>query len=86
MFLVDKKCPQKGENMTNTELLKKKISDSGLKKSHIAKCVGISRGMLNKKINNESAFNQYQIEKICQVLNITSLKEKELIFFANDVD
>ena len=39
--------------MTNTELLKKKISDSGLKKSHIAKCVGISRGMLNKKINKK---------------------------------
>ena len=72
--------------MTNTELLEQKISDSGLKKSYIAKYVGISRGLLSKKIKNESAFNQYQIEKLCRVLNITSLQDKEQIFFANGVD
>lgn len=68
--------------MTNTDLLNKKIEQSGLKVGFIANYVGISRQLLWKKINNQSSFNQYEIEKICSVLKIKSLKEKEDIFFA----
>ena len=68
--------------MTNTELLKEKIDKSGLKISFIADFVGISRQLLWKKINNLTPFNQYEIDKMCEVLRITSLKEKEAIFFA----
>ena len=68
--------------MTNTDLLKEKIEKSGLKMGFIADYVGISRQLLWKKVNNLTPFNQYEIDKICEVLHITSLKEKEAIFFA----
>ena len=68
--------------MTNTELLKEKIANSGFKLLYIAEYVGISRQALWSRINNLTPFNQYEIEKMCAVLNITSLREKEAIFFA----
>lgn len=52
----------------------------------IAEFVGLSRSGLNNKINNLRPFNQYEIEKMCTVLRITSTKEKEAIFFAKYVD
>lgn len=72
--------------MTNTELLKDKIQKSGLKMSFIADALEISRQLLWKKVNNLTPFNQYEIEKLCKLLNITSLREKERIFFASIVD
>ena len=68
--------------MTNTEMLKGVIYESGLKVGFIADFVGISRQTLWNKVNNVSPFNQYEIEKLCTVLRITSLKQKEDIFFA----
>ena len=68
--------------MTNSELLKKAIEESGLKVGFIADFVGISRQLLWKKINNLTPFNQYEIDKMCDVLKITSLRQKESIFFA----
>jgi hypothetical protein len=68
--------------MTNTELLKKEILESGLKIGFIADYVGISRQLLWKKVNNLTPFNQYEIDRMCDVLKITSLKKKEAIFFA----
>ena len=68
--------------MTNSELLKKIIDESGLKIGFIADYVGISRQLLWKKINNLTPFNQYEIDKMCDVLRITSLRQKESIFFA----
>lgn len=72
--------------MTNTKLLREKIESSGLKLKFIAEFVGLSRAGLNNKINNLRPFNQYEIEKMCVVLRITSTKEKEAIFFAKCVD
>lgn len=72
--------------MTNTNLLKLKIRDSGLKLFNISQKMGISRQTLWKKINNKVAFDQYEIEKLCVILNITDLYEKEKIFFAKVVD
>ena len=72
--------------MTNTNLLKLKIRDSGLKLFNILQKMGISRQTLWKKINNKVAFDQYEIEKLCVILNITDLYEKERIFFAKVVD
>lgn len=69
--------------MTNTELLKRIINESGLKISFIADKVGIPRQTLWKKINNKSSFNQNEIAAMCDVLKITKLKDKEAIFFAN---
>lgn len=72
--------------MTDTLLLKKKIEESGLKVSFIAQYVGLSRAGLYKKINNLSSFTQSEIVKMCHVLQIRSIHEKEAIFFAMHVD
>lgn len=68
--------------MTNSDLLKQAIEESGLKIGFIASFVGISRQLLWKKVNNLTPFNQYEIDKMCEVLKITSLRQKESIFFA----
>ena len=67
--------------MTNTEMLKQKIALSGYKLEFIAKQIGITRQALSKKINNRSEFDQGEILKLCDVLKITSLREKEELFF-----
>lgn len=68
--------------MTNTALLKKKIADSGLKKGYIADELGVSRLTLRTRIAGESDFRAYEIATLCEILNITSLQEKNNIFFA----
>lgn len=72
--------------MTNTRALKEYIDKRGLKLSYVAKTVGLSRQQLSKKINNMATFNQFEIEKLCELLNIDALEEKERIFFAKEVN
>lgn len=69
--------------MTNVYLLKKRIDASGLKIGYIANQLGISRQLLWKKINNITPFNQYEIYKLCTILKIETLEEKESIFFTH---
>ena len=69
--------------MTNTNLLRQKIEESGLKLQFIADKLGISRATLTAKINGTSEFNQTEIQTLCDLLNIKSLKEKNSIFFFN---
>ena len=68
--------------MTNTTLLEEKINDSGLKKSYIAKTIGITAFSLAKKIRNENEFKASEINGLCILLKIDSAEEKERIFFA----
>ena len=68
--------------MTDTALLKDIIDKSGLKMGFIAEFVGISRQALWNKVNNLSPFNQYEIDKMCEILKITGLRTKEAVFFA----
>jgi hypothetical protein len=72
--------------VTNTELLNQLIEESGLKKKYIAEQLGITGYGLQRKIENQSEFKSSEISILCNVLNITSLKQKEAIFFANQVD
>lgn len=72
--------------MTNTVLLRKIIKDSGLKLQFIAKEMDISRYTLSMKINNESEFTTSEVEKLCEILHITSLEDKNAIFFAKEVE
>ena len=71
-----------GLNVTNTSMLKDIIEKSGLKIGFIADFMGVSRQLLWKKINNQTPFNQYEIDSLCEVLRITSLRTKEAVFFA----
>lgn len=72
--------------MTNTALLKVKIKESGLKICFLASSLGLSRSGFSKKLCGLHPFNQFEIQHLCSLLNITSLEEKENIFFAQNVD
>ena len=71
--------------MTDTEKLEIRIAASGLKKSYIAKALGISRAALAKIVSNANEFKGSEINALCKLLGITSLEEKESIFFAEKV-
>lgn len=67
--------------MTNTELLKEKIEQSGYKLKYVASQLGITYYGFLKKINNETEFKASEIQTLCNLLEITKV-EKEQIFFA----
>ena len=72
--------------MTDTEKLMEYVKDSGLKLGFIAEKMGLSRFGLYKKINNESDFKAREIENLCELLHITSMSDRNRIFFAKTVD
>lgn len=67
--------------MTNTHLFKKKMKDKGLKQMFIAEKIGITSYSLSLKINNKNDFKSKEIQKICEILSINTLEEKDKIFF-----
>ena len=68
--------------MTNTEELNRLIDESGYKRKYLAERLGLTPYGMAKKINNLSEFTSSEIAGLCELLGITSLKEKERIFFA----
>lgn len=72
--------------MVSTRLLRQKIRESGLKYKNIAQKLGISAYGLQLKIDNENEFTTSQVAKLCEILEISTLREKEDIFFAKQVD
>ena len=68
--------------LTNTELLEKKIQESGLKKGYLSEKCGLTRAGFRNCVINKSEFTTSQISVLCEELGITSLREKEAIFFA----
>jgi len=69
--------------MVNTEVLNKRIADSGLKRNYIADQLGISRYAFYLKTNGRNDFTTSEVKALCNVLGITKLTEKEDIFFAD---
>lgn len=72
--------------MTDTVLLRQKLKDSGYRLQFIADKVGISRQTLSMKVNNDSEFTTGEVEKLCDLLDICDLEEKNSIFFAKEVE
>ena len=72
--------------MTDITALKTKIDGSGLKREFIAEKLGISRHALYQKANGITEFTTTEVQKLCGLLDITDLFEKERIFFASKVD
>lgn len=68
--------------MTNTELLERKIKESGKKKVYLAKKIGLTYAGFRNCCLNKADFKASQIKILCEELNITSLKEQQDIFFA----
>jgi hypothetical protein len=73
---------ERSKEVTNTRLLESKIAASGKKKSYLAERCGLSRAGFRNCCINKALFNSTQICILCEELHITSLKEKEAIFFA----
>ena len=71
--------------MTNTALLEEKILRSGKKKKYLAEKIGLTEQGFRNCRNNEAEFTASQIQILCDELNITSLKERQEIFFAVNV-
>ena len=70
------------KNLTNTELLEKKIRESGKKKGYLAEKCGLSRAGFRNCETNKANFTADHIQIWCDELDIVSLREKEAIFFA----
>lgn len=73
-------------NMTDTKQLNQLIDESGIKRKFIADQLHLSPYGLSKKINNETEFKQSEIQAICEILKIGSLKKRQEIFFTKQVD
>ena len=67
--------------MTDTILLNEIIQNSGYKRKFLAGQLGITPFGLDKKINNVTEFKASEIDKLCSLLGIKTLSEKERIFF-----
>lgn len=72
--------------MTNVELLRKKIDESGYKISYIASRLGITPQGLYLKLNGTNQFKSKEIQVLCELLDISDLYEMKSIFFATEVD
>ena len=72
--------------MTNSELLKKAIEDSGYMINWIMRQMGIkSYSTLRDKIENKQEFKASEIAKLCKILHLDGEQMSE-IFFANDAE
>lgn len=71
--------------MTNTELLRKKIEESGLKIRFIAEKIGLTYYGFSKKMNNESEFKVTEVKALCDLLKISD-SDMMKIFFTSVVE
>ena len=71
--------------MTDTKRLNDFIDAVGLKKSYIAKVMGLSVKGLWMKITNRTDFKSGEIKKLSELLGMTT-EERDAIFFAGEVD
>lgn len=69
-------------NLTNTELLKQKIEESGYRFSWIAEQLNLSPYGLRKKVGGENEFKATEIMKFQEILNISN-NERDEIFLSN---
>lgn len=71
--------------MTDVELLKQKIEESGYKIYFIAEKLGLTPQGLYLKLNNTNQFKASEIQKLCRILDITDPNEMKAIFFVEEV-
>lgn len=85
-LVIDNHQESEVNNLTNTEVLERKIRESGLKKGYLAEKCGLSRAGFRNCELNKAEFTVSQVNTLCEELGITSLREKEIIFFAKSGD
>lgn len=74
-----------GQSMTDTNLLKEKVIDSGYRLDFICKTLGITKQAWLNKVSNKSEFKQSEIVKITELLGLKQ-KEVKAIFFTLEGD
>ena len=57
-----------------------RMKECGYTQERLAQAIGISVGTMSQKLNNKAHFYHPEIQKICEVLNITG-KDVYVIFF-----
>jgi len=72
--------------MTDTIMLDDKIRANGFTMQFVAEQLGLSSYGFAKKRKNETEFTSSEITKLCKLLKIRSLREKEAIFFKRKVE
>lgn len=70
--------------MSNMNMLRDKIKDSGMPITFIARKIGISRESLYNKLNESVEFKASEICSIAKVLHLT-MEERDGIFFDDSV-
>ena len=68
--------------MLNRNLLRAAIAANGITQEKLAESIGISPNTLSSRMLGASCFNTDEIDKICEVLRITSNEQKASIFLA----
>lgn len=69
--------------MTNSNLLRQKIQESGRIMKFIAEKMGISRETLYKKIDNITEFKASEIVKITDILELSDQERNDIFFNEN---
>lgn len=71
--------------MTNTIELEVALIRNGITYQKLAELIGISYQSMSLKANNRRDFKATEIDRIKQVLNLSS-EERDIIFFSNNVE
>lgn len=69
--------------MLNRNLLRAAMVARGYTQEELAKKIGISANTLSSRLLGASSFNVDEIDKICEVLGITSNEQKVDIFLSS---
>ena len=64
--------------LPHINLLNDFIDQSGYKREHIARCMGISTMSLARKLNGETDFKLTEIRSLIKQLNLTSEQAKQI--------
>lgn len=67
----------------NSELLQKKIRESGFKLGYISSELNLSPYGFNRKLRNESEFKVSEMFKLCEILKLSD-KERTDIFLPSE--
>ena len=70
--------------MFNQNLLKAKIVEKGITTLHLCNEMGICESTLYRKMSRDGDFSRFEINKIVDVLNLTS-EERNNIFLHKDL-
>ena len=66
--------------MTDSKALRALIAERGLKLKYVAEHLGLSKYGFQLKLDNKREFKTSEVSALCELLKISSLREKERIF------